>query len=88
VCHLVCNGRATIRRAHGLKGPDIPIPGRVMAVVDVFDAVRSPRLYHAPLSPEQAVEFIRKGRGTHFDPGVVDAFEQVLDVMHGLSMTA
>jgi len=71
-----------------LKGPDIPIPGRVMAVVDVWDAVRSRRLYDRPLSPEQAVEFIRKGRGTHFDPAVVDAFEQVVPVMQDLSMTA
>jgi len=71
-----------------LKGPDIPIPGRVMAVVDVWDAVRSRRLYDKPLSPEQAVEFIRKGRGTHFDPAVVDAFEQVVPVMQDLSMTA
>jgi len=71
-----------------LKGPDIPIPGRVMAVVDVWDAVRSRRLYDRPLSPEQAVEFIRKGRGTHFDPAVVDAFEQVVPLMQDLSMTA
>jgi adenylate cyclase len=72
----------------GLKGTDIPIPGRVMAVVDVWDAVRSNRPYHRPLSAHEAVELIRKGRGTHFDPAVVDAFEQVVDVMEGLSMTA
>jgi response regulator RpfG family c-di-GMP phosphodiesterase len=71
-----------------LKGPDIPIPGRVMAVVDVWDAVRTRRLYQKPLTPEEAVEFIRKGRGTHFDPAVVDAFDQVAPVMQDLSMTA
>jgi adenylate cyclase len=71
-----------------LKGPDIPIPGRVMAVVDVWDAVRTRRLYQKPLSPDEAVEFIRKGRGTHFDPAVVDAFDQVAPVMQDLSMTA
>jgi len=59
-----------------------------MAVVDVWDAVRSRRLYHDPLSPEQAAEFIRKGRGTHFDPAVVDAFDQVVPVMQHLSLTA
>ncbi len=71
-----------------LKGQDIPIPGRVMAVVDVWDAVRTRRLYQRPLSADEAIEFIRKGRGTHFDPAVVDAFDQVADVMQGLSMTA
>jgi putative two-component system response regulator len=57
-------------------------------VVDVWDAVRSKRPYHRPLTAHEAVEFIRKGRGTHFDPAVVDAFEQVVDVMQGLSLTA
>jgi putative two-component system response regulator len=69
-----------------LKGDEIPIPGRVMAVVDVWDAVRTRRLYKPPMSPAEATELIRKGRGTHFDPAVVDAFDQVADVMQGLSM--
>ena len=59
-----------------------------MAVVDVWDAMRSRRLYHEPLSPDQATEFIRKGRGTHFDPAVVDAFDQVADQMDELSAIA
>jgi putative two-component system response regulator len=59
-----------------------------MAVVDVWDAVRTRRLYQKPLTTQEAVEFIRRGRGTHFDPAVVDAFDQVVDVMEGLSMTA
>lgn len=68
----------------GLKGTSIPIPGRVMAVVDVWDAIRSPRLYHSPMSHEEATAFIIKGRGTHFDPAVVDAFERISSMMRGL----
>jgi CHASE2 domain-containing sensor protein len=69
----------------GLRGVDIPIPGRVMAVVDVYDAIRSRRLYHAPMSQEEALAFIVKSKGMHFDPAVVDAFVRVAPVMHHLS---
>ncbi len=72
----------------GLRGNDIPIPGRVMALVDVWDAILTRRLYQQPMPHEEAVAFIRKGRGTHFDPAVVDAFEQVSARMHDLPMTA
>jgi CHASE2 domain-containing sensor protein len=72
----------------GLRGTDIPVPGRVMALVDVWDAVRTRRLYHVPMTTDEAVAFIAKGRGTHFDPAVVDAFEQVADVMDQLSITS
>ncbi len=68
----------------GLQGVDIPIAGRVMAVVDVFDALTSRRLYQAPLSSDEAVAFIVKGRGTHFDPAVVDAFVSVSGEMSSL----
>lgn len=68
----------------GLKGIQIPIPGRVMAVVDVYDAIRSRRLYHSPMSQEEATAFIVKGRGTHFDPAVVDAFVHVAPIMRSL----
>lgn len=58
----------------GLKGKAIPIAGRLVAVVDVYDAITARRLYRAPLPHEQAVELIVAGKGTHFDPAVVDAF--------------
>ena len=58
----------------GLQGVAIPIEGRVLAVVDVYDALVSRSLYKQPMTHEQAVEFITKGRGTHFDPDVADAF--------------
>ncbi len=58
----------------GLRGTDIPIAGRVLALVDVYDAVRARSLYQPCLSHEDTVRLIMKGRGTHFDPAVVDAF--------------
>jgi adenylate cyclase len=61
----------------GLRGTDIPIPGRVMAVVDVYDAILTRRLYRPTMAHEDAVAFIIKGKGTHFDPDVIDAFEKV-----------
>jgi HD-GYP domain-containing protein (c-di-GMP phosphodiesterase class II) len=69
----------------GLRGKDIPIAGRLMAIVDVYDAVRSQRLYHQPMPHDTAVEFIVSGRGTHFDPAIVDAFVRVSGVLKRLS---
>jgi adenylate cyclase len=69
----------------GLRGTAIPIPGRVMAVVDVYDAIRTRKLYQAPMSYDEAVAHIVKGKGTHFDPAVVDAFVAVSPVLHDLS---
>ena len=63
----------------GLKGADIPVAGRVMAVVDVYDAATGRRVYCEPMSHDHAVAHIAKGRGTHFDPDVVDAFLSVAD---------
>ena len=61
----------------GLSGTDIPIAGRIMAVVDVYDAVFARSLYCATSSHEETVKLIERGRGTHFDPDVVDAFLSV-----------
>jgi adenylate cyclase len=69
----------------GLSGTDIPIPGRLMAVVDVYDAVRTRKLYDAPVSQHEAVALITKGKGTHFDPAVVEAFLRVSSVFDELS---
>lgn len=69
----------------GLSGEAIPIPGRVMAVVDVYDAIRTRQLYLPSMSEDEAVAFITKGRGTHFDPDVVDAFVAVAPVFRSLS---
>ncbi|WP_273266508.1 response regulator [Flexistipes sinusarabici] len=58
----------------GLSGEDIPLCGRIMAVVDVYDALRSKRPYKGPFPHEKAVEIIQKDTGTHFDPDVAEAF--------------
>jgi adenylate cyclase len=69
----------------GLHGAEIPIPGRLMAVVDVYDAVRTRRLYGTPVSQHEAVAIIIRGKGTHFDPAVVDAFVRVSPIFDELS---
>ena len=69
----------------GLRGEAIPIPGRVMAVVDVYDAIITRKLYQTPMSNEAAVAHIVQSRGTHFDPAVVDAFVKVAPTLHLLS---
>ena len=61
----------------GLHGTDIPIAGRVIALVDMYDAVRARSLYHPCLSHHDTVQLIVQGRGTHFDPAVVEAFLDV-----------
>ncbi|MDR2562121.1 MAG: HD domain-containing protein [Holophagales bacterium] len=63
----------------GLAGGDIPLLGRLMAIADVYDALTSHRPYKEAFSHEEAVRIIREGRGTQFDPALVDAFEQVAD---------
>lgn len=57
-----------------LKGEDIPLEGRMTAVADVFDALSSRRPYKDPFPRERCFEIIAEGRGTQFDPRVVDAF--------------
>jgi response regulator RpfG family c-di-GMP phosphodiesterase len=69
----------------GLSGTAIPIPGRIIAVVDVYDAIITRRLYQTPMSNAEAVDHIVKSRGTHFDPVVVDAFLNVASRLHLLS---
>jgi adenylate cyclase len=58
----------------GLKEEQIPVAGRIVALVDVYDALSHSRTYHSGLSHGEAVATIMAGRGTHFDPDVVDAF--------------
>ncbi|MFT9848877.1 HD domain-containing phosphohydrolase [Aneurinibacillus sp. REN35] len=59
---------------HGLSGEAIPLSGRIIAVVDVFDALTSRRPYKEPYPNEKAYEIIRRGSGTHFDPKIVQLF--------------
>src|SRR5712692_2029100 len=58
----------------GLKGEQIPITARIMSVVDCFDSVREDRPFRSGMTREQAIELLRRGSGTHFDPTVADLF--------------
>jgi CHASE2 domain-containing sensor protein len=70
---------------HGLRGEQIPLAGRLMALADVYDALVSARVYKKPLSHEEACEYIRQHSGTHFDPDVVAAFEARADEFAGIA---
>lgn len=63
---------------YGLKGTDIPLSGRICAVADVFDALTSNRPYKAAWHVDDALKLLKEQRGRQFDPGVVDAFIEVI----------
>ena len=63
----------------GLAGDAIPLSARLMAVADVYDALISTRVYKAGLTHDRAVQVIFQGRGSHFDPDMVDAFIEIQD---------
>jgi putative two-component system response regulator len=58
----------------GLVGDEIPIEGRVAAIADVFDALTSKRVYRDALPITKAIEVVRAGRGSHFDPDLLEIF--------------
>jgi HD-GYP domain-containing protein (c-di-GMP phosphodiesterase class II) len=62
----------------GLKGDAIPESARIFAVADVWDALRSDRPYRKKWDDESAMKHIQQQSGTHFDPRVVKAFEQMI----------
>ncbi|MDR1657405.1 MAG: response regulator [Deltaproteobacteria bacterium] len=63
----------------GLRGYDIPLAGRLMAIADVYEGLTSKRPYKKPVSHQEAVNIILSGKGTHFDPTLVEIFAQVAD---------
>jgi putative two-component system response regulator len=63
----------------GLSGDDIPLAGRIVALADVFDALTSKRPYKNPFPVKVAIDIIKKERGQHFDPDVVDIFLENID---------
>ncbi|MDR1311175.1 MAG: response regulator [Burkholderiaceae bacterium] len=69
----------------GLAGEEIPLQGRLMAIADVYDALISERPYKKPMSHEMATQIIAEGRGTHFDPKLVDLF---LSIAHQFAQVA
>ncbi len=64
---------------YGLKGEEIPLSARIMALSDVYDALRSERYYKKGMSHEKAAEIILSEKGRHFDPDIVDAFCKISD---------
>jgi len=84
---FLCMGRAIALCHHerwdgegyprGLSGEQIPLAARIVGVADVYDALRSVRCYKAAMPHEVARGVILEGRGTHFDPRIVDCFERI-----------
>lgn len=74
-----------------LKGDEIPIAGRIAAIADVFDALTSVRPYKEPFSLNESFAIILEGKGSHFDPDVVDAFfdiqDKILDIKNQFNMS-
>jgi putative two-component system response regulator len=64
---------------YGYAGDRIPLEGRLMAVADVYDALISVRPYKKPLSHDEAVKIIADGKGTHFDPTLIEVFLSIAD---------
>lgn len=80
-----------------LAGADIPLFGRILAVVDAFEALTSKRPYRDPLPPEEALAYVKQQSGERFDPEVVGAFENLhregkiyisLDIEHLMALGA
>ncbi len=69
----------------GLKGAEIPVSGRLMAVADVYDALTNQRVYKPAFPHHQAVDIIRDGSGTAFDPDIVEAFLQYEDEFYRIA---
>lgn len=70
----------------GLSGEDIPISGRIMAIIDVFDALISKRIYKPPFKFGKSIEIIEEGRGIHFDPLLVDILMDSLEEMRAIAL--
>jgi putative two-component system response regulator len=69
----------------GLRGNDIPMSARLMAVADVYDALICRRVYKEPMSHDEALAVIISGSGSHFDPDIVGAFVQLTDQFYSIS---
>lgn len=65
----------------GLMGEEIPIESRIVAVADVYDAITSKRSYKEAYDREKAIEIIREGSGSHFDPKIVNVFLDIVDLI-------
>lgn len=63
----------------GMSGRDIPLPCRILAIADAYDAMTSNRPYRTALSRHEAIQELRRCAGSQFDPGLVERFIQILD---------
>lgn len=72
---------------YGLSKYDIPLCARLMAIVDVYDALTSERVYKKPFSHEKAIEVISSGTGTHFEPCIVDVFKSASTLFNNASQS-
>jgi putative two-component system response regulator len=70
----------------GLKGTDIPISARLMAVADVYDALISKRVYKPPYSHKEAIKIISDGKDKHFDPIMVEALMEIEDEFRNIAL--
>lgn len=70
----------------GLKGEAIPISGRLMAVADVYDALINRRIYKDKIPHAEAVRIMLEGRGSHFDPDMIDAFMEIQADFQAIAM--
>ncbi len=70
---------------NALSGQDIPLGGRLMAIADVYDALISERPYKKAFTHEEALKIISSGKGTHFDPQLIDIFESIADEFKAIS---
>ena len=66
-----------------IKGEEIPLSARIMAVADVFDALVAERVYKKPFTYEKAMAIITEGAGKHFDPDIVEAFTHISEKLYG-----
>lgn len=70
----------------GLKGEEIPLSGRIMAIADVYDALSSKRVYKDAISHEKVIEIMVEGSGSHFDPYIIEnAFLKIKDKFKEIS---
>ncbi len=69
-----------------LVGDAIPISARLMAVADVYDALISRRVYKPAFSHDEALDIMRKGRGTHFDPDMLDVFLKISEEFREIAL--
>jgi response regulator RpfG family c-di-GMP phosphodiesterase len=68
----------------GKKGNEIPLAARIVALADVYDALTSERIYKDSWPEEKVLQHIRKQRGKHFDPELVDTFFSIYDVIRAI----